>query len=56
MEHRLEMAWTSQRDREPWDHEGERWPPFASLCLATATSTVLWAMIIEVVQRVLQLV
>jgi len=56
VQHGLDMVWTSRPERARWERDRERWPPFASFCLAATTSAVLWAMIIQGVQRILQLV
>jgi hypothetical protein len=44
---KLDMAWTRERDTNHSESDSDRWPPFASICLATTSSAILWALIIQ---------
>jgi hypothetical protein len=48
---KLDMAWTRERDTNHSEYDSDRWPPFASICLATISSVVLWMLIIQGVVR-----
>ena len=48
---KFDMAWGSERDIDAAEYDSERWPPLASIGLATTSSAVLWALIIHAVLR-----
>lgn len=50
---KFDMMWANEREIDQGGYDSERWPPLASIGFATASSAVLWALIIH---GVLQLV
>ncbi len=48
---KLDMGWASERNIDLAEYDPDRWPPLASVGLATASSAVLWALIIHAILR-----
>jgi hypothetical protein len=48
---KLDITWASERDADAAEYDSDRWPPLASICLATASSAVLWVLIIHAILR-----
>jgi hypothetical protein len=44
---KIDMAWASERDMGRTGRAPERWSPLACVLFATASSLVLWALIIK---------
>jgi hypothetical protein len=50
---KIDMALARQRNVGGPEHDTERWSPFASVCFATASSAVLWVLIIQGIVQLL---
>ncbi|MFP4360398.1 MAG: hypothetical protein ACLFTG_06910 [Alphaproteobacteria bacterium] len=50
---RSDRAWAGERDIDDGREEAQRWPPLASIGLATASSALLWVLIIQGLLRLL---